>query len=150
MQSKKIWPLAIESMRSRVLVGCGASRGPTTKEGFTTTRSFPVSSANFQASFSATVFAYAYQSCVEMEARMTTKECKQQSFGNCQIYTSRRNVRWELESSANYMVVFAVFRITPMRLIERRHLLNIISVSYWRAGRCEHNPSHTSWFCTWF
>lgn len=45
-----------------VLVGFGASNGPTMKEGFTTTRSIPLSSATLHASFSATVFAYAYHS----------------------------------------------------------------------------------------
>jgi len=45
-----------------VLVGCGASSGPTTKEGLTTTRSMPFSFADLQASFSPIVFAYAYQS----------------------------------------------------------------------------------------
>lgn len=56
-------PLITASIRSNVLVGCGAKRGPTTKDGFTTTRSMPFSFAIFQASFSAIVFAYAYHSC---------------------------------------------------------------------------------------
>jgi len=50
------------SIKSNVLVGCGASSGPTTKEGLTTTRSMPFSFADLQASFSPIVFAYAYQS----------------------------------------------------------------------------------------
>lgn len=45
-----------------VLVGLGPSAGPITKDGFTTTRSMPCSFASRHASFSATVFAYAYHS----------------------------------------------------------------------------------------
>lgn len=47
---------------SMVLVGLGPSAGPITKDGFTTTRSMPCSFASRHASFSATVFAYAYHS----------------------------------------------------------------------------------------
>ncbi|KAL2609048.1 hypothetical protein R1flu_027621 [Riccia fluitans] len=46
--------------RSTVLEGNGVGKGPTMKDGFTTTRSRMCSSANFQASFSASVFASAY------------------------------------------------------------------------------------------
>lgn len=56
-------PFKMESMRRRVLVGRGAINGPTTKDGFTTTRLMPKCSANLHASFSANVFAYAYHSC---------------------------------------------------------------------------------------
>ena len=51
------------NIMNRVLVGCGVSKGPTTKDGFTTTRSVPLSLAILHASFSAKVFAYAYHSC---------------------------------------------------------------------------------------
>lgn len=61
--AQRFWPLIVANIRSSVLVGCGASKGPTTKDGFTTTRSIPVSLAILHASFSADVFAYAYQSC---------------------------------------------------------------------------------------
>lgn len=47
-----------------ILVGWGASKGPTTKEGFTTTRSIPLSSAIFHASFSAVVFTNEYHSYI--------------------------------------------------------------------------------------
>ena len=47
---------------SMVLVGLGPSAGPITNDGFTTTRSMPCSLASRHASFSATVFAYAYHS----------------------------------------------------------------------------------------
>lgn len=54
-------PLIMLSIRKRVLVGCDPSKGPTTNEGFTATRSSPSSSAFFQAACSPSVFANAYQ-----------------------------------------------------------------------------------------
>lgn len=55
-----------------VLVGCGESNGPTTKEGLTTTKSMPLSSAVFHASFSAIVLAYAYHSCRQRRNTLKT------------------------------------------------------------------------------
>lgn len=43
----------------------------------------------------------------------------------------------------HYIVAFAVVRIAPMRFVERRNLLNIIAVSYCRAGRGKNNAFHT-------
>lgn len=83
-----------------MLVGFGVSKGPTTKDGFTTTRSIPCSFAMRQASFSAKVFANAYQSCQNTQMEKVQKKQKQQKasrFWSIELYRSASALETDME-----------------------------------------------------
>lgn len=100
-------PLVIASTIVRVLVGWGASSGPTTKDGFTTTRSIPLSSATLHASFSAMVFAYAYQSYIQESKRQTAVIIHTFSCIYIYIYNG-------LFGRCCYIIVFTVLYVGPV------------------------------------
>lgn len=110
-------PLIMAKTISKVLVGCGASRGPITKDGLTTTRSIPFSLANFHASCSPKVFAYAYQSC---ELEKSTKD---------QVNDLENEVHIHF-LLLSYVMSLTILSVAPMRLIENADLLNIFPISY--------------------